>query len=294
MLSAPMIPYIDLHEWVLLQPGALWTNFPPQPFSIKPFGTLVAIGVYVGAYLAVRQGKRLGVHERSLTSFIFWVAAGGFLFGHMLDAIFYHPDLVRQDPLTLIRLWEGLSSFGGFTGALIGALAWKLRHRAAMLPYADVVGSAFPVAWLFGRSGCTLAHDHPGLHSDVWFAVQYPTGGRFDLGLYEMLLTIPVAVTFLVLRRRPRPWGFYCGLMCVVYAPMRFALDSLRVRDMQIADARYAGLTPAQWACFGLFGLGAVVLWRALDSAGTPEALMPPAPVVDVDEPAPGKGTKPA
>ena len=85
MLAAPLIPYIDLPELVLLKPGALWAGFPPEPFSIKPFGTLVAIGVYVGAYLAVRQGKRLGIHERSLTSFIFWVVAGGFIGGHMLE-----------------------------------------------------------------------------------------------------------------------------------------------------------------------------------------------------------------
>lgn len=284
MLAAPLIPYIDLPELVLLKPGALWAGFPPEPFSIKPFGTLVAIGVYVGAYLAVRQGKRLGIHERSLTSFIFWVVAGGFIGGHMLDTIFYHPDVLESDPLSLIKLWEGLSSFGGFTGALFGALAWKLRYRTRLMPYVDVVASAFPIAWVFGRSGCTVAHDHPGLHSNVWFAVNYPGGARFDLGLYEMLLTVPLAVAFLWLRRKPRPWGFYAGVMSVVYAPTRFALDSLRVRDMKIADARYAGLTPAQWACFGLLALGSILLWRALDSAGTEAALLPPAPAFETSE----------
>ena len=45
---------------------------------------------------------------------------------------------------------------------------------------------------------------------------------------------------------------------------------------------------------FLALALGAVVLWRALDSAGTPESVMPPAPVVDVDDATPDKGTKPA
>jgi len=48
---------------------------------------------------------------------------------------------------------------------------------------ADLVASAFPLSWVFGRSGCSLAHDHPGMLSNAWFAVQYPGGGRFDLGL---------------------------------------------------------------------------------------------------------------
>jgi len=93
----------------------------------------------------------------------------------------------------------------------VGGFLWKWRHKAQILPYADVIASAFPTAWVFGRSGCSVAHDHPGQLSDLWFAVKYPGGGRFDLGLYEMLLTIPLALAFLWLRQKPRPWGFYCG-----------------------------------------------------------------------------------
>jgi phosphatidylglycerol:prolipoprotein diacylglycerol transferase len=157
-----------------------------------------------------------------------------------------------------------LSSFGGFTGAIVGALLFKWRHRVQVLPYADVVSSAFPVGWVFGRAGCSLAHDHPGIHSDAWFAVKYPGGARFDLGLYEMVLTLPLAILFLLLRRQARPWGFYIGTMCIAYAPTRFALDFLRARDTRDADPRYFALTPAQWACFLLLAFGVATLWYAL------------------------------
>ncbi len=285
MLSTPAIPYIQIPELVILPKGFLG-GFPPSPFSIKPFGTLVALGVYVGSVLATRQAKRLGLNERVLTSLIAWVVGIGFLGGHMLDVIFYYPGQVLRDPLSLFRIWEGLSSFGGFTGGVLGALLWKWRYKVAMLPYGDVVGSAFPAAWVFGRSGCSVAHDHPGMASNAWFAVQYPGGGRFDLGLYEMLLTIPLAVAFLYLRRRPRPWGFYLGAMAIAYAPVRFALDFLRV-DHPIAetngltaavDPRYAGLTPAQWACFGLMGAGLYLFVRALRMAGTAAGFALPTP----------------
>jgi phosphatidylglycerol:prolipoprotein diacylglycerol transferase len=102
--------------------------------------------------------------------------------------------------------------------------------------------------------------------SNAWFAVQYPGGGRFDLGLYEMLLTIPLAVTFLFLMRRPRPPGFFLGIMCIAYAPTRFALDFLRVNEQEYghqADPRYGGLTPAQWGCLLLLGAGVWFAYRA-------------------------------
>jgi len=288
VFSAPAIPYLQIPELVII-PKGLFGGFPPGAFSIKPFGTLVAIGVYLGSVLATRQGKRLGLHERVMTSFVTWVLVVGFLGGHMLDVIFYYPGKVLKDPLSLLYIWEGLSSFGGFSGAIIGGFLWKWRYKASILPYADVIASSFPAAWVFGRMGCSVAHDHPGLASDAWFAVQYPGGGRFDLGLYEMLLTIPLALAFLWLRKKPRPWGFYVGAITIAYAPVRFALDFLRVNEETGVDAavdpRYAGLTPAQWACFGLLGLGIYFFTRTLQAAGTPGAFAVPPPPAELDGP---------
>jgi phosphatidylglycerol:prolipoprotein diacylglycerol transferase len=280
---APLVPYIQIPELVLLPRHALG-NFPGVDVSLKPFGILVATGVYLGSYLAVKQARRVGLNDTVLTSFITWVLVVGFVSAHVLDVIFYYPGQLLSDPWSLLRLWEGLSSFGGFTGGVLGAIAWKIRYRTRILPYADIVASAFPAAWVFGRMGCSTAHDHPGLHSELWFAVRYPDGGRFDLGLYEMLLTIPLAVAFLLLRRQRRPWGFYCSLMSIAYAPARFALDFLRERDrvveaggqLSVVDPRYAGLTPAQWACLGLLGFGALLFARTLKSAGSAEAYLPP------------------
>jgi phosphatidylglycerol:prolipoprotein diacylglycerol transferase len=276
MTFAPRIPYFHIDDLVLLPARAISGSFPPAPFSIKPFGVLVATGVYLGGYLAMRQARRLGLDERALFSFMVHVLGFGFVGGHVLDAIFYYPDRVLADPLSLLRLWDGLSSFGGFVGAGIGAAVWAARNKAPILPYSDVVASAFPLGWVFGRAGCALAHDHPGMRSELWFAVQYPGGGRFDLGLYEMLLSIPLAVAFLLLRQKPRPWGFYLGIMCVAYAPVRFTLDFLRARDVALMDARYAGLTPAQWACFVMLGFGVWRTWQSLDSAGTASSVVPP------------------
>ena len=286
----PLIPYIQIPELpltVLLHVPLLGRLFDPaSPPSIKPFGTLVAIGVYLGAILAGRRARQRGLDPKITGDLVFWVVVGGFVGGHMLDAIFYHPDRVLRDPLYVLALWDGLSSYGGFIGAGIATVAWGLRRRMPVLPHAEIVGSAFPLGWLFGRMGCASVHDHPGRLSDAWFAVRWPMGsghvGRLDLGLYEMLLTIPLVLAFAWLwRRKPvRPDGFYLGWMCTLYAPIRFLLDMLREEAGVIAggDPRYGGLTPAQWACFGLLALGLYFLRRAYRPApkGPAEAAAAP------------------
>ncbi|EYF02060.1 prolipoprotein diacylglyceryl transferase [Chondromyces apiculatus] len=275
-MAEPLIPFIHAPEIPLsfLEHIPLLGDHinPARPPSIKPFGTLVALGVYIGSVITVRHARERGLDERKMNEFILWILVGGFVSAHVLDAIFYHPDRVLRDPLYLIMLWDGLSSFGGFIGALSGAIAWRISRAEGILPFCEVVNSAFPLAWVFGRAGCASVHDHPGKLSDAWFAVRWPHGsgyvGRFDLGLIEMVLTIPLAIAFLILwHRKPvRPLGFYTGIMCVAYAPVRFFLDFLRESESTIAggDPRYGGLTPAQWACFGLLGLGVYFLRMAM------------------------------
>jgi phosphatidylglycerol:prolipoprotein diacylglycerol transferase len=260
-VSAPLIPYIQLPELpldFLLKIPVIGGLFGPTAPTIKPFGTLVALGVYIGSVVALRHSRDRGIDQRKINSFIFWVVGLGFVGGHVFDALFYHPVRVRDDPAYLFKLWDGLSSYGGFMGAAIGTFAWRYRHREAVMPMVECLTSAFPLAWVFGRSGCSVVHDHPGKRSDAWFAVQFPGGGKFDLGLIEMVLTIPLALAFLWLwQRQPkRPVGFYTGWMCALYAPVRLALDFLREEEQFGGDERYAGLTPAQWGSFALFATG--------------------------------------
>lgn len=289
-MAEPLIPFIKLPEIPLsfLEHLPLLGRYvdPAHPPSIKPFGTLVALGVYIGSVVTVRHARQRGLDERKMNEFILWILVGGFICAHVLDAIFYHPQRVLQDPLYLLRLWDGLSSYGGFIGGASGAIAWKLYRRERVLPYVEMAASAYPLAWVFGRAGCASVHDHPGRLSDAWFAVRWPQGsgwiGRFDLGLIEMVLTIPLAAAFLILwhRKPDRPYGFYTGWMCIAYAPVRFGLDFLREQEGTLngGDPRYGGLTPAQWACFGLLALGLFLLrMAARDAASTSQEPAPPA-----------------
>jgi phosphatidylglycerol:prolipoprotein diacylglycerol transferase len=266
---SPLVPYFTVPaiplDFALRIPGLSQLLDPAAPPSLKPFGVFVAMGGALAVILAAAHAKERGLDPKKIADFNLWVIVGSFVSAHVFDAVLYHPERVTADPGYLIAITDGLSSYGGFLGAALAALAWRAHHRQPIMPYAEVVASVFPAGWALGRAGCAVVHDHPGRLSEAWLAVRFPAPGggftgRFDLGLCEMVLTIPLALLFVVLwhRRVERPLGFYVGLMCAFYAPVRFLLDFLRIDDLDDADAdpRYAGLTPAQWACFALFGLG--------------------------------------
>ena len=96
--------------------------------------------------------------------------------------------------------------------------------------------------------------------------------GFHDLGLYEFAVLAVVVVPVVAwLGRERRPPGFFLCAFVVLYMPVRFGLDTLRV-----VDVRYAGLTPAQWAA--LAALAALpVVWRSARQVPT-LAIRPTAP----------------
>jgi phosphatidylglycerol:prolipoprotein diacylglycerol transferase len=288
-----MIPYIHVPDLKL------------GPLTLHPFGLLVATGVILGTYLATRRARQRGLDLDKLNSFITWMLVAGFLGGHMLDQIFYHPHELVKRPWSLFLLYEGLSSFGGFTGALIGILLWKyfeavpwgrvpflggsipkFRKREApmpILPFADLILSVFPVAWVFGRSGCSVVHDHPGMRAEpgTLLAVAFPDRAtmralqdvhgitfvhgnlpQFDLGLLELMFTVILASLLALTWSKKLATGTYVVVTALTYAPVRFAMDFIRVRDVDQADPRYGAFTPAQWMCIALFVFGLIMIAR--------------------------------
>jgi phosphatidylglycerol:prolipoprotein diacylglycerol transferase len=265
-----------------------YVNIPPLklgPLTFYAFGILVAIGLLLGARVAIEFGvKRRGLERDVMADLVAWIAIGGMLGGHILQVLFYRPAELLSQPWILFYVWSGLSSFGGFIGAIVAFLIWL--HRRGIknaMPYADSIAFGLVPGWIFGRMGCTVAHDHPGRHTDFFLAVRYPGGARFDLGFLELIFTVGILLPlFLFLRWRetvrgkPYPDGTYVGLMSLVYAPVRFGLDYLRATDLPTSDVRYFGLTPAQYAALGLFGLGIYLLGRrrgtSAPAAGVPAA----------------------
>jgi len=264
-----MIPYID------------FTLFHIGSWPIALFGPLVATGVLIGDRITVREGAKRGLDPRDIRYLNARMVIGGFIMAHLVSVIFYFPERIKENPLVLLNIWSGLSSFGGFLGAAITYLYLSRKEKIPALPYADAVALGLAVGWIFGRLGCTTAHDHPGQHTNFFLAVRYPDGPRHDLGLYEFLFTIGLTLILFRYAKKPRPAGRLIGLFATLYAPVRFGLDFLRATDVHRPDERYLALTPAQWACLAAFGVGVWLLRRPsplLDFSGPPpeEAAAPP------------------
>lgn len=247
-----MIPYFELRE-IPIGGGR----------SVAAFGILVVVGIMLGIRFAQSRARTLGVPESEINVAMAWALVSGFLGSHVV-VLLTEPGATAHGLRSLLTFWNGMSSFGGFFGALVGLTLYFRRRRRHWLVEADILMQALVIGWIFGRLGCTLVHDHVGARSSFPLAIRFPDTPRHDLGLYELLYTVLVlAPAVFLLNRRPRQPGTTIWVIALLYAPARFLADFLRHTDLPDPDARYAGLTPAQYACIALAAIGVGLAWRS-------------------------------
>ncbi len=231
--------------------------------AFPPFGLLISVAILVGIGMGVLRGRKLGLDLDILTSYQGSILVSGLLFSHLATRLVYNPAATFANPRLLLDITGGMSSYGGFFGAILGALIYnrvaRKRGVTDVWPYLESAAWGFPFGWIFGRLGCFVVFDHPGTPTTFFLGHEDKEGiVRHDLGFYEVIFTVGLSIAFLWLGRKSRPPAFFLAVMCLSYAPIRFAMDSLRV-----VDVRVLGMTPGMIASVLLFGIGLALLKKA-------------------------------
>ncbi|MEK7508563.1 MAG: prolipoprotein diacylglyceryl transferase [Patescibacteria group bacterium] len=246
-----MIPYFEL------------TQFHLGWFSIQVWGLLVATSFAVSFFIAWSRVKKEKLSADVLNDLFCWLILSVLIFSRIFYVLFggeFGTFLAK--PWQVLAIWQGgMMSTGGFFGAALVLVWFFKRRRINPWPYLDILAYSFPFGWIFGRLACFLMHEHIGRLTNSVFAVNFPGGGRWDLGLLELVTTLVLAIIFLALSRKKQSLGFYSVFLLFWYGLTRFFLDFLRATDLIGSDPRFIGLTLAQWGSLILIILG-FFIWK--------------------------------
>ncbi len=258
------------------------------PMTFQGFGLLVGVGFIVGWLIARHFGAKREFDPDLYDIALLVIAPSALVFGHLGQAL-YHPEKVLEDPLYLLRVTDGIASYGGFFGC--AAAAWVFA-RWKGLPFVRfgvplILGTV--VGFGIGRLGCFGVHDHVGVLVSEgpavarsligWAAVEFPAddatikalgatpGLRYDLGLVDAAVMVILAVGGWALIRRPERDGVFLAFVCCGYGLLRLAQEPLRIGDTRFS---LLGLdwTPAQYSSVVLIALG-VYAWAVLRRGST-------------------------
>ncbi|MBK0328231.1 prolipoprotein diacylglyceryl transferase [Rhodobacteraceae bacterium F11138] len=249
-------------------------HFPdlsPDLVSVSVFGTEFALRWYALAYIvgiliawrlavaAVRR-DRLWLNGGApmtpgqIEDLLTWIILGVILGGRLGFVLFYQPGYYLENPLEILRVWQGGMSFhGGLMGVVIAAWLYTRRHRLPVLSVADLVAHTVPPGLLLGRLANFNNAELWGRATDLPWGVIFPgaaaqycpgvTGlcARHPSQLYEAALEgviLGAVLLWLVYRRGAfkRP-GLVCGTFFAGYGTARFLVEFVRQPDAQFVTA---------------------------------------------------------
>jgi phosphatidylglycerol---prolipoprotein diacylglyceryl transferase len=243
------------------------------PLSIHAFGALAATALVVGGWTTLVRAQRRGIPTEEMFQFCAFIYLCSLLGAVGLKIVLDNFPDAFLNPEHAFRITLGFRSVGAIIGGIIGGFVWRIFRPLSLFEAfrrLDIIAYAMPLAFMIGRLGCSLAHDHRGLFSTSWIAVNFPEGSRYDLGIIEFLFLIPVVIAFSVIDRRPRPVGFYFGLYGVVYGGFRIWLDTLNAAQ----PMRYYG--GAIGVAIGLLGWAAMLFFERFSSRKIPISRLAP------------------
>lgn len=260
---------------------------PPEPIRLfglrlPLFGLLLFASVLVTYAAVLARGRATAIAApREVARFAQVLLVAAVAGAHTGGILAEHGPGALARPALFLSTGGAVSSAAGVVATAVAGASYVAAKRLDPRRWADLVAWSFPFGLLVARSGCALAHDHPGRLSSSWLAVPFPGGARLDCGLLEaMAAPVLIALAVALGRRRLAP-GRLAGAVGGAYALFRFSLDFLRAADLPGADARHAGLTFAQWVCAPLLVASAYLLLARRPAA-------PPVPPVDPAHPRSG------
>ena len=119
------------------------------PIQLHPFGLLVATGILVGSWFSQRRARAVGVSIAEIRSGVAWGTVSGFVGAHLVAIGFYTPDRLKEDgPLLLLKVWDGISSFGGFLGAIVGLFIFYGHRQRPVGTQVAVLALPFVATYL--------------------------------------------------------------------------------------------------------------------------------------------------
>ncbi len=285
-------------------------NFPdlsPELFSISLFGMEFALRWYALAYIAgiliawrmaltaLRRPKLWPADTPPMTAqqledLLTWIIVGVILGGRLGFVLFYQPAYYLQNPMDILKVWQGGMSFhGGLIGVIAAALIFARRYKIAALSLADLVAHTVPPGLLLGRLANFVNAELWGRPSELPWAVIFPgvaaqdcpdiSGlcARHPSQLYEAALeglVLGALLLWLVYRRGAfRAPGMVLGVFFAGYGISRFIVEFFRQPDAQFVSPGNPlglawhigglGLTMGQILSLPMIAIGLWFVWRA-------------------------------
>lgn len=240
-------------------------------FSIYWYGVIIAVGAFLGLYIAMRESDRLGLKKDLFVDLVVFAIPISILFARIYYVTFEWERYAGGPWWKVFAVWEGgIAIHGALIGAVLTAVVFARVKKIPFWQLADIGAPSLILGQAIGRWGNFMNQEaHGGVITNqsvidthytllpdfimnqmcIDGAYYYPTF------LYESLWNILVLVILLWLRRKNPIRGTVFLTYLAAYSVGRFFIEGMRTDSLYIVG----NLRTAQFISILLI-VGAVIL----------------------------------
>ncbi len=239
--------------------------------QVRWYGLSYIAGI-LGAWALLRyraKSGRCGWTVEQVADLMFYGVLGVIIGGRLGSALFYNLPYYLENPLDVLKVWQGGMSFhGGLSGVLVACWWCGRKTHKTFFEVTDFLAPAVPVGLFTGRLGNFINAELWGKPTEVPWAMIFPGAGplpRHPSQIYEALLEgLCLFVILWWFSARPRPLMAVSGLFLSGYGLFRFAVEFVREPDAQLGYIGYdwglEWLTMGQVLCLPMILAGMALL----------------------------------
>jgi len=219
--------------------------------KIHWYGIMIAIGLYAGIQVALRDSARRGISGEQLMNVALLAAVLGIAGGRLYYVVQNDPSFFLHHPAQIIAVWQGgMAFFGAMFGGAIAVAISSWRWKIPFWSLLDVGALGMTIGQTIGRIGNIINGDIVGYKTNGWgFEYTNPqTFGQLNVpvqpaSLYELLISLGLFLLLWNLRKRIHPEGMLAMLYIVLYSVSQFFIFFVRDNVVVLGGLKQAQVT---------------------------------------------------
>ena len=240
------------------------------------YGLLFVTGLILGYFVVRRMYRKEGMSDASLDKLVLYMVVATIIGARLGHVFFYDWAYYKNNPMDIIKIWEGgLASHGGAIAIVIALYFYSKRViQKPMIWILDRIAAPIAIGGTFIRLGNLMNSEIVGDPTTVPWAFEFvhyiddmgfsDPSPRHPAQLYEALAYLFIFGVLMYLFWKRDAWkrpGMLFGTFLILLFGARFLIEFVKV-GQTARDYTWA-INTGQWLSVPFVVAGVIILWFA-------------------------------
>ena len=215
-------------------------------FEVRWYSLAYIFGILIGWWVAKKiiffkiENKIIIFDLKRFDDLISYIIISIILGGRIGYVIFYNFSYYLNNPMDILKIWEGGMSFhGALIGIIVGTYFFSKKIKINTYFFLDIIACVAPVGIFFGRIANFINGELYGKPGSFTWSVIFPKIDmipRHPSQLYEAFLEgiILFSILITLIFKKNIKIGVCSGLFMILYGVFRILAEQFREPDKQI------------------------------------------------------------